>query len=360
MRASLRQLFARQPLGWTSSEGQGPKLRRVLGWPALTAIGLGTMLGGIFPTIGAGAPAAGPGGILAFLISGFVSLCVALCYAEFASMVPVAGSAYTYAYATLGELVAWIIGWDLLLEYAIGNTAVAISWAGYMTALLDGLGVHVPFWLGVDYRTAAKTPELLAQAPHLFGVPIVFNALAMAIVAVVTMVLVVGIKESARFNAAMVAIKIVILAFFVIASAKFVRPENWHPFAPNGFAGIGSGAAVVFFAYIGFDAVSTCAEECKNPERDMPVGIIGSLIVCTVLYVFIAAVFSGLVPYPVLAKLDEVERAQALAFAMKYVAMPGWMVGVVALGSVVAQTAVLLVFQLGQPRILMALARDRF
>lgn len=342
-------------------------LRRVLGPASLVALGVGAIIGtGIFATIGSASagdpsrPGAGPALMLSFLLTAVACGFTALCYAEFASMVPAAGSAYTYAYATLGELLAWIIGWDLLLEYAIGNTAVAISWAGYMTALLDGFGVHVPFWLSVDYRTAARTPALLVQAPHLFGTPIVFNALAMAIVSLVTLLLVVGIRESARFNAAMVAIKIVILVFFVIASAKFVRPENWHPFAPNGFAGIGSGAAVVFFAYIGFDAVSTCAEECKNPERDMPVGIIGSLIVCTVLYVIIAAVFSGLVPYPVLVRLDEAERAQALAFAMKYVAMPGWMVGVVALGSVVAQTAVLLVFQLGQPRILMSMARDGF
>ncbi len=345
----------------------GAHLKRVLGPASLVALGVGAIVGtGIFATIGsasagdASRPGAGPALIVSFLLTAVACGFTALCYAEFASMVPVAGSAYTYAYATLGELVAWIIGWDLLLEYAIGNTAVAISWAGYMTALLDGLGVHVPFWLSVDYRTAARTPELLARAPHVFGTPVVFNALAMGIVAFVTVVLVVGIKESARFNAVMVVVKIVILGFFVLTSAKFIKPENWHPFAPNGFAGIGSGAAVVFFAYIGFDAVSTCAEECRNPERDMPVGIIGSLIVCTVLYVIIAGVFSGLVPYPVLAKLDESERAEALSFAMKYVAMPGWMVGVVALGSVVAQTAVLLVFQLGQPRILMSMARDGF
>ena len=347
--------------------GGAASLKRVLGPANLVALGVGAIIGtGIFATIGSASagdpsrPGAGPALMVSFLMTAVACGFTALCYAEFASMVPVAGSAYTYAYATLGELVGWIIGWDLLLEYAIGNTAVAISWAGYMTALLDGLGVHVPFWLSVDYRTAARTPGLLAQAPHVFGTPIVFNALAMAIVALVTFVLVVGIRESARFNAAMVAVKIVILAFFVVTSAKFVRPENWHPFAPNGFAGIGSGAAVVFFAYIGFDAVSTCAEECKNPERDMPIGIIGSLIVCTVLYVIIAAVFSGLVPYPILVTLDEGQRAEALAFAMKYVAMPGWMVGVVALGSVVAQTAVLLVFQLGQPRILMSMARDGF
>ena len=193
----------------------------------------------------------------------------------------------------LGELVAWIIGWDLLLEYAIGNTAVAISWASYMSVLLDGIGVHVPAWLSTDYRTASqRRPAVLAGAPHILGVPVVFNALAVASVALVTAVLVAGIRESARFNGVMVGAKLVILAFFVVVSVKFVRPEHWTPFAPNGFAGIGSGAAVIFFAYIGFDAVSTCAEECKNPGRDMPIGIVGSLVVCTVVYVVISAVFS--------------------------------------------------------------------
>jgi APA family basic amino acid/polyamine antiporter len=275
-------------------------------------------------------------------------------------MVPVAGSAYTYAYATLGEVFAWIIGWDLLLEYGIGNTAVAISWANYMVALLEGLGVHVPRWLVVDYRTAAATPGLLDQAPHVFGVPVVVNVFAIFIVAAVTAVLVWGVKESARFNAIMVAVKLVVLAFFVLVGLRFVKPENWHPFAPNGLTGIGSGAAIIFFAYIGFDAVSTCAEECRNPGRDMPIGIIGSLVVCTVIYVIVGAVFSGLVPYTHLVTLDEGQRAEALAVAMKYVSMPDWMVGIVALGSVVAQTAVLLVFQLGQPRILFAMSRDGF
>ena len=341
-------------------------LRKVLGPASLVALGVGAIIGtGIFATIGtasagdSGRPGAGPALMVSFVVTAVACSLTALCYAEFAAMVPVAGSAYTYAYATLGELAAWIIGWDLLLEYAIGNTAVAISWAGYMTALLDGLGVHVPRWLAIDYRTASKTPEILAQAPHIFGVPIVFNALATTIVAVVTVLLVVGIKESARFNTLMVILKLGILAFFVVVSLKFVRPANWHPFAPNGIAGVGAGAAVIFFAYIGFDAVSTCAEECRDPGRDMPIGIVGSLVVCTVVYVVIAAIFSGLVPYTALVDMNEAQRAEALAFAMQYVRMPSWMVGVVALGSVVAQTAVLLVFQLGQPRILMAMARDR-
>jgi APA family basic amino acid/polyamine antiporter len=344
---------------------RGVPLRKVLGPASLVALGVGAVIGtGIFATIGTASagdavrPGAGPALMISFVLTSVVCGFTALCYAEFASMVPVAGSAYTYAYATLGELAAWIIGWDLLLEYAIGNTAVAISWASYTTALLEGMGVHVPRWLAIDYRTATRTPGLLAEAPHLFGVPIVFNALALAIVVAVTIVLVLGIRESARFNALMVVLKMVILAFFVVVSMKFVRPENWHPFAPNGLGGIGAGAAVIFFAYIGFDAVSTCAEECRNPARDMPIGIVGSLVVCTVVYVVVAAVFSGLVPYSELVKLDETQRAQALAVAMQYAGIYPWMIGVVAFGSVVAQTAVLLVFQLGQPRILMAMSRD--
>ena len=363
------QLFRTKSLDalMAETEVEGRSLKKVLGPWSLMALGVGAIIGtGIFATIGsasagdANRPGAGPALMLSFVLTAVVCSFTALCYAEFASMVPLAGSAYTYAYATLGELVAWIIGWDLLLEYAIGNTAVAISWSNYMVALLEGVNIHFPAWLATDYRTALKSPEILAQAPHLFGVPIIFNALAASIVAFITIVLVWGVKESARFNAIMVVTKLVVLAFFVFVGVRYTQPANLHPFAPNGFAGIGAGAAIIFFAYIGFDAVSTCAEECKNPGRDMPIGIIGSLVVCTVIYVIVGAVFAGLIPYPVLAKLNESQRAEALAFAMTYVKMPTWMVGVVALGSVVAQTAVLLVFQLGQPRILFAMARDGF
>ncbi len=365
----LTQLFRVKSLDALIAETQEPGrgLKKVLGPLNLILLGVGAVIGtGIFATIGsasagdANRPGAGPALMISFLITAVVCAFTALCYAEFASMVPVAGSAYTYAYATLGELVAWIIGWDLLLEYAIGNTAVAISWGNYTIALLEGLGIHIPAWLTMDYRSAAKIPGALANAPHVFGVPIVFNALAMGIVAFITVILVWGVKESARFNALMVGTKAVVLAFFVFVGMNYVKPTNWHPFAPNGFSGIGAGAAIIFFAYIGFDAVSTCAEECKDPGRDMPIGIMGSLLVCTVIYGVVAAIFSGLIPYSALTKLTEGERAEALAVAMRYVQMPGWMVGVVAFGSVVAQTAVLLVFQLGQPRILFAMARDGF
>jgi APA family basic amino acid/polyamine antiporter len=361
------QLFRTKSIDIVAAESQleGASLKRVLGPGHLVALGVGAIIGtGIFATIGTAAagdasrPGAGPALMVSFVLTAVVCAFTALCYAEFAAMVPVAGSAYTYAYATLGELVAWIIGWDLLLEYAIGNTAVAISWAGYADSLLAGLGVDLPRWLVTDYRSASRAPEILERAPHFLGVPIVFNLLAIGIVAVVTIFLVWGVRESARLGTAMVVVKLVVLAFFVLACSKFVRRENWHPFAPNGFAGVGAGAAVIFFAYIGFDAVSTCAEECKNPGRDVPIGIIGSLAACTIIYVAVAAVFSGLVPYPALVRLDPARRAEALAVAMEYVQMPSWAVGVVAFGSVVAQTAVLLVFQLGQARILMAMSRD--
>ncbi|HET9795645.1 MAG TPA: amino acid permease [Thermoanaerobaculia bacterium] len=366
----MNQLFRTKSLDDLVAETQeeGHQLKKALGPVNLIALGIGAIIGaGIFATIGTAAagdahrPGAGPALMLSFFLTAVVCGFTALCYAEFASMVPVAGSAYTYSYATLGELVAWIIGWDLILEYAIGNVAVAISWANYFNTLLDGLGIHLPTWLTIDYRTAhQKVPAVIAGAPHLFGIPIVFNILAFLIVAGITVVLVWGVKESARFNAVMVAIKLVVLAFFVFVSFHFVKPANWHPFAPNGFAGISTGAAIIFFAYIGFDAVSTTAEECRDPKRDMPIGIIGSLIVCTVIYVGIAAVFTGMVPFPVLQHLNSSQQAEPLTMAMKYVRMPNYMVGIVALGSVIAHTAVLLVFQLGQPRILFAMARDGF
>ena len=376
----MHQIFRTKSLDDLVAETreEGHQLKKVLGPVNLIALGIGAVIGaGIFATIGTAAagdahrPGAGPALMISFVLTAVVCGFTALCYAEFASMVPVAGSAYTYSYATLGELVAWIIGWDLILEYAIGNVAVAISWANYFKTLLEGLnfevfgrkveGIRLPTWLTIDYRTAhQKMPEIVANAPHLFGIPIVFNILAFAIVALITVILVWGVKESARFNAIMVGIKLVVLAFFVFVSFKFVKPANWHPFAPNGFTGISTGAAIVFFAYIGFDAVSTCAEECRDPKRDMPIGIIGSLIICTVIYAVVAAVFTGMIPFPALHALTSSQQAEPLTMAMKYVSMPNYMVGIVALGSVIAHTAVLLVFQLGQPRIFFAMARDGF
>ncbi len=365
---ALSQLFRTKSLDELVAETreEGHQLKKALGPWNLVALGIGAIIGaGIFATIGTAAagdpsrPGAGPALMMSFMLTAVVCGFSALCYAEFASMVPVAGSAYTYSYATLGELVAWIIGWDLTLEYAIGNVAVAISWANYMNTFLEGFGIKLPVWMTIDYTTAAdKMPALVAQAPHIFGFPIVFNVLAGFIVAAITVVLVWGIRESASFNFGMVAIKLVVLGFFVLVCFRYVKPANWQPFAPNGFHGVITGAAIVFFAYIGFDAVSTTAEEARNPKRDMPIGIIGSLIICTVIYALIAAVFTGMIPYSALVKTLSSEQAEPLTLAMKFVSMPNWMVGVVALGSVIAHTAVLLVFQLGQPRIFFAMSRD--
>jgi basic amino acid/polyamine antiporter, APA family len=345
-------------------------LKRGLGAFSVTLLGIGAIIGaGIFATIGTAAagdvsrPGAGPSLMVSFCITAIVCAFTALCYAEMAAMVPISGSAYTYSYATLGELVAWIIGWDLILEYAIGNVAVAISWANYFRSLMASIGIDIPQWLSTDFRTARKIPGLIESAPHIFGVPIVFNVLAFGIVALITIVLVWGIKESAQFNAVMVGIKILVLLFFIVIALYFVSPanmeKNWHPFMPNGWGGTLAGAAVVFFAYIGFDAVSTVAEETKNPARDLPIGIIASLIICTVFYVVVAAVFTGLIPYSDLVRRLATEQAEPLTMALDHVA-PGakWATGIVAFGSVVAHTAVLLVFQLGQPRIFFSMARD--
>ncbi len=364
----MATFFSTKPLerllGEAGAEGRG--LRRVLGPGHLIALGVGATVGaGIFATIGTAAagdaqrPGAGPALVVSFILTAVVCTFTALCYAELAALVPIAGSAYTYAYATLGEGIAWIIGWDLILEYAIGNVAVAISWANYMNTLLEGLGIHLPRWLTIDYRTAlTKMPEVVAAAPHILGVPIVCNVLAFAIVALLTVLLVWGVRASARVNVAMVIVKLLVLGLFVVVGLRFVRSEHWHPFAPNGCAGVAAGAAIVFFAYIGFDAVSTCAEETRHPGRDLPIGILGSLVVCTLLYAVVAAVFTGMVPYEALRRLTSSEQAEPLTAALRYVGHSDAIVGVVALGSVIAHTAVLLVFQLGQPRIFLAMSRD--
>src|SRR5580704_2378083 len=351
-----------------SSEEPEHQLRRTLGPIQLTLLGIGAIVGaGIFATIGTAAagdqyrPGAGPALMISFLITAVVCGFTALCYAEFAAMVPISGSAYTYSYATLGEVVAWIIGWDLIIEYAVGNIAVAISWANYFKTFVAGFGIVIPDWLSTDYRTAYHIPGLLQNAPHLFGVPIVFNILAFGIVAAITVVLVVGIRESATINTTMVVLKLVVLGVFVVVGWNYTRIGNFHPFAPNGWAGVQAGAATVFFAYIGFDAVSTVAEETRNPARDLPIGIIGSLVICTLIYIVVAVVFTGIIPYSVLRQKLATEQAEPLTMALQYANIGKWsnlFVGIVAFGSVVAHTAVLLVYQLGQPRIFFSMARD--
>jgi APA family basic amino acid/polyamine antiporter len=366
----LQGIFRTKSLDEILSTIGGPQfeLKRTLTAFSVTLIGIGAIIGaGIFATVGTAASGtaeragAGPSLMLSFVVTAIVCGFTALCYAELASMVPISGSAYTYSYATLGELVAWIIGWDLIIEYAIGNVAVAISWAEFFNRLLRNLGIHVPDWLTSNYRTA--TEETLAAAPHIFGFPIVFNILAFGIVALITIVLVWGIKESSNFNAVMVMIKILVLLFFIGLALYYVSPakmqENWYPFQPQGWFGTLTGAAVVFFAYIGFDAVSTVAEETKNPSRDLPIGIIASLIICTILYVLVAGVFTGMVPWETVRSWTSAQRGESLTMALETVAPQAlWQNTVIAFGSVVAHTAVLLVFQLGQPRIFFSMARD--
>jgi APA family basic amino acid/polyamine antiporter len=377
---TFRGLFRVKPLDAILEDAEEPEhqLKRALGPVQLTLFGIGAIIGaGIFATIGTAAagdanrPGAGPALMVSFVITAIVCAFTALCYAEFASMVPLSGSAYTYSYATLGEVIAWIIGWDLIIEYAVGNIAVAISWANYFKTLVAGLhipgiapnGIIIPDWISMDYRTAAKVPGVYESAPHIFGKPIIFNILAVAIVTLITVVLIWGIKESARFNAVMVGIKILVLTFFIVVGFTYVQPANWKPFNPNGFAGISAGAAIVFFAYIGFDAVSTVAEETRNPKRNLPIGIIASLIICTLFYAVVACVFTGLISYPELKAKLATEQAEPLTMALQHVGQQfhtdlGWAIGIVAFGSVIAHTAVLLVFQLGQPRIFFSMARD--
>jgi APA family basic amino acid/polyamine antiporter len=353
------------------AEKPGYELKRTLGPIQLTMLGIGAIIGaGIYATIGTAAAGdiyrlgAGPSLILSFLITSVVCGFTALCYAEFASMVPISGSAYTYAYATLGELCAWIIGWNLIVEYAIGNVAVAISWSNYFKTFVKGFGITIPDWLTMDYRTAAKVVDsngvqtIFQNAPHIFGIPIVFNFLAIAIIFVITVILIWGIRESAQLNTIMVIFKVIVLIFFIAIGAAYIKPEHWQPFAPNGWAGISSGAAIVFFAYIGFDAVSTVAEETKNPQKNIPIGIIASLIICTIFYIIVAVIFTGLIPYTDLRQKLITEQAEPLTMALQYVGTIGWAVPIVAFGSIVAQTAVLLVFQLGLPRIFFSMSRD--
>ncbi len=364
----LTGLLARKPIG-TRATSAGGELHRVLGAGDLVLLAIGAVIGaGIFSSIGTAAAgemrpdgsvvraAAGPALVLSFLLLGVVCGLAALCYAELASMIPEAGSAYTYAYATLGEAVAWMIGWDLILEYAVANIAVAVAWAGYFTSLLSGVGVVLPGWLTHGYRAVTLSADpavraLIDTAPRLWGIPLLMNVPAFAIVALVTGVLLLGARESARANAVMVAVKLLVLGLFVTVGAVNIDPANYVPFAPNGWQGIHEGAAIVFFAYIGFDAISTAAEETRNPQRNLPIGILGGLAICTAIYVVVGLVATGLVPYMELRGADPLARALDVAG----LATAGW---IVSAGAVVSLTAVLLVFQYGQPRIFLAMARD--
>ncbi len=359
-------------------------LKRSLNKWHLTALGVGATIGaGIFATTGTAIagdlarPGAGPAIIFSFVLTAVACGFAALCYAEFAAMVPIAGSAYTYAYAALGEFVAWIIGWDLIVEYAVGNIGVAIGWSGYFRELLSHLGLDLPPWLATDFRSASDAARAVAAgatdplstylasaittAPHFLGFPIIANLPAFLVVALITVILVKGVKESANSNNAMVILKIAIILFFLAVGAFFVKPLNWNNpatggFAPNGFGGISAAAAIIFFSYIGFDAVSTAAEEAINPAKDMPFGIIMSLVVTTVLYIAISIVMTGLAPWqqlgtpePMITALQFADGPPAILHASRLI---------IAIGAVIAMGSVLLVFQLGQPRIFMSMARD--
>ncbi len=380
----MTQLWARKSADrlLAESEASAGRLKRALGRWDLTALGIGAIIGaGIFATTGSAIAGdatrlgAGPAIVLSFLLTAVTCGLAALCYAEFAAMVPISGSAYTYAYASLGELVAWIIGWDLIIEYAVGNIAVAISWAGYFRELISHFGLSIPAWLAIDYRTASTALKAVADgatdpntaylasaitgAPHVLGVPIVVNIPAVVIVALITALLVYGIRESATSNSVMVLLKVGVVLFFVAVGAFFIKPENFTAhggFAPTGFAGISTAAAIIFFSYIGFDAVSTAAEEAKDPRRDMPFGIIMSLVVCTVLFILVAIVMTGMAPWRQLGTAEPMITALQLTGGNPQLLSAARFI--VSFGAVVAMTSVLLVFQLGQPRIFFSMARD--
>jgi amino acid transporter len=357
---------------------QGSSLKKVLGVKDLTFLGIAAVIGaGVFSTIGGAAYHGGPGISLLFIITAITCGFSALCYAEFSSRVPVAGSAYTYSYVTFGELVAWIIGWALILEYAIGNIVVAISWSGYFNNLLVHIfNIHLPDWMLVDPVTAANAYreatqalqsgmvtepaminsyrfaiEAYQQAPAIGSMKVFFNLPAFIIVVLITWLAYTGISQSKKSANAMVIFKVLVILFVIGAGAFYVDTNNWVPFMPNGFSGVLKGVSAVFYAYIGFDAISTTAEECKNPQRDMPRGMIYSLLSCTVLYILIALVLTGMENYASFKGISD-----PLAFVFENRAP--WIENIVSISAVVATTSVLLVFQIGQPRIWMSMSRD--
>jgi APA family basic amino acid/polyamine antiporter len=397
----MANLFATKPLNLLMEESRETgehSLKRTLGVFQLTALGVGAIIGaGIFVMVGLGAQYAGPGLTLSFVLSGLGCAFAGLCYAEFAAMIPLAGSAYTYAYATLGELIAWIIGWDLTLEYAMGASTVSSGWSNHFIALLNIFHIKMPLWLAYDHWTALKTaenmvarqialasdsslvpgtqnfldkvsdiisaqsPELLQRAhdmlgaPHLFGMEIGLNLPAFLIALVITAILVRGIKESARFNTGIVIIKVAVVLFVIGLGSHYINRANWGmdwaSFAPHGFAGIGAAAAYIFFAYIGFDAVSTTAQEAKNPQRDLPIGMIASLAICTVLYIAVAGVLTGMVRW----QQVNIEAPVAVAFLDRGLTTASQ---IITLGALAGLTSVMLVMLLGQTRVLYAMAND--
>ncbi len=397
----MANLLACKPLNVLLEESRETgehSLKRTLGVVQLTALGVGAVIGaGIFVMAGLGAHYAGPGLMLSFVLSGLGCAFAGLCYAEFAAMIPLAGSAYTYAYATLGEIFAWIIGWDLTLEYAMGASTVSSGWSNHFIELLNIFHLKIPLWLAYDHWTALRSaqmtiarqmaqtsdaslvpgtqvfmdrvaaivaahpPELaqraheLLNAPRIFGCEFGFNLPALLIALVITAILARGIKESAQFNALIVLTKVSVVLFVIGLGATYVNRNNWgsdwSTFAPFGFSGIGAGAAYIFFAYIGFDAVSTTAQEAKNPQRDLPIGIIASLLICTVLYIAVAAVLTGMVPW----REINIEAPIARAFLDRGLVVPSH---IITLGALAGLTSVMLVMLLGQTRVLYSMAND--
>ena len=372
---SINRILADVASGFSDSEHSGSHLKKELNVKDLTLMGIAAVVGaGIFSTIGLASFQGGPGVTILFVITAITCGFSALCYAEFASRIPVAGSAYTYAYASFGELIAWIIGWDLLMEYAIGNIAVAISWSTYFVNLLEGFHIHMPEYLTMDYFSAFKAHEKIQEltagnklseitdtlkqgalawntAPGFGGIRLIANIPALLIVVIITYLVYVGIRETKKATNAMVILKIAIVIAVIAIGFFYVTPANWHPFMPNGFGGVMKGVSGVFFAYIGFDAISTTAEECQKPQRDLPRGMIYSLIICTVLYILIALVLTGMVSYKNLAVGDP------LAYVFNQVGLTK-ISGIISFSAVIATASVLLIFQLGQPRIWMSMSRD--
>jgi len=371
---NIHKILADVASGFSDAEHSG-HLKKELTVKDLTLMGIAAVVGaGIFSTIGLASFNGGPGVTILFVLTAITCGFSALCYAEFASRIPVAGSAYTYAYASFGELIAWIIGWDLLMEYAIGNIAVAISWSTYFVNLLEGFHIHMPEYLTMDYFTAFKAHEQIQSltaahklteitdtlkqgalawntAPGIGGVRLIANIPALLIVIVITYLVYIGIRETKKATNAMVFLKIAIVLVVIAVGFFYVTPANWHPFMPNGFSGVMKGVSGVFFAYIGFDAISTTAEECQNPQKDLPKGMIYSLIICTVLYILIALVLTGMVSYKELAVGDPL----AYVFTKLHLTK---LSGIISFSAVIATASVLLIFQLGQPRIWMSMSRD--
>jgi len=371
---SVSKLLEDLASGHGDGENHGESsLNKVLRTKDLTFMGIAAVIGaGIFSTIGVASYNGGPGVSILFVLTAITCGFSALCYAEFASRIPVSGSAYTYAYASFGELIAWIIGWDLLMEYAIGNIAVAISWSKYFTNLLEGFHIHIPGFLTMDYLSAFRGYEQLQKlktsggaidenvklaatawtgAPQIGSLKLIADLPALVIVFLITWLVYIGIKETKKATNAMVMLKIAVVLGVIVLGFFYIKPANWHPFMPNGFAGVMKGVSGVFFAYIGFDAISTTAEECENPQRDLPRGMIYSLIICTVLYILIALVLTGMVNY------KELQVEDPLAFVFARIGLKN-ISYVISVSAVIATASVLLIFQMGQPRIWMSMSRD--